>query len=91
MSDTRTIQWCPRKTCGRPFTVHTYAKNPNDMQAGKITCPHCGATINRDRNASYGMSKLNPEEEQQLYAENPERTVDYSHKAPLTTRTPRTP
>ena len=90
MSDTRYIQWCPRKTCRRRFTVHAYARNPNDLQVGRITCPYCGATISRDRNVSYATSGLRPEDEQQQYMENPERTLGYCYKAPLTSHAPRT-
>lgn len=89
MSDTRYIQWCPRKTCRRPFTVHAYFRNPNDLHAGRITCPYCGATINRDRNASYMTCKLKPDEEQQQFTENPERILEYSCKTSVITHAPR--
>lgn len=65
------IKTCPATTCGRPFQLNTFTTDlPTSFDAGKITCPHCGAIFAGQPNLLFLTHALSPEQERNFIAES---------------------
>ena len=68
-----TVEWCPRPGCSRPFLSRSFRQPRSTRDAGRVACPHCGATMNRNPDYTYGSAPMLPEEEEKCVAEHPAR------------------
>jgi hypothetical protein len=58
------IKVCPGSGCRRPFQVNRFGTHLSGMlEAGKITCPHCGTMLTAERSSVFMTHALSTEQE----------------------------
>jgi len=64
------IKSCPATNCGRPFQLNTFTADlATPLDAGKITCPHCGLVFAGEPNLLFLTHALAPEQEREFVAQ----------------------
>lgn len=68
-----TVEWCPRPGCSRPFLSRSFRQPHSSRDTGRVACPHCGASMNRNPDYTYVSAPMLPEEEEKCVADHPQR------------------